>query len=491
MLRLKGYFCLPVLALAASALFSQDAPTAARQQSLLYPPSTSGSATGRPKPTPVETGDSLLLQGRYQAAIAAYAKSPSMTAEIWNKTGMANELMDNLDEAVRCYNESLRLNPNDPRVLNNLATLKEALKDYGTADRLYRKALKLDPNFGMAKAVLGESYWRKYAHTKEKQWIPLAQSNCDEAVKLANAGAAGHACLGLIDNGTGHYPEAAAEYQLALGLEPANEEAALGLASAYQHEDKIAEAEKAYQQAIQAHPNSRDCYNNFGAFYVGRTQYEKALEMYNHAIQIAPEWYATYSNVGVIYNELGQYEKAVDTLKKSITIRPSYGAYVNLGVAYFGLNKFSEATEAYQEAAKLDPQQYLIWGDLGDALFYSGKKDQSVTPYRKAIELASAELKVNPRDPDVLSSLASYYSMIGDRKNSVLYLGQALQSGHNDKDVLLDAASVYNHLGESSLAIEFLAKVVRAGYSREKIRSLHDFDNLAGLPAYQQLVKSK
>jgi hypothetical protein len=50
---------------------------------------------------------------------------------------------------------------------------------------------------------------------------------------------------------------------------------------------------------------------------------------------------------------------------------------------------------------------------------------------------------------------------------------------------------VYNHLGESSLAIEFLAKVVRAGYSREKIRSLHDFDNLAGLPAYQQLVKSK
>lgn len=354
-----------------------------------------------------------------------------------------------------------------------------------------REALKLDPNFGMAKAVLGESYWRKYANTKEKQWIPLAQSNCDEAVKLANAGAAGHACLGLIDNGTGHYPEAAAEYQLALGLEPANEEAALGLASAYQREDKIAEAEKAYQQAIQAHPNSRDCYNNFGAFYVGRTQYEKALEMYNHAIQIAPEWYATYSNVGVIYNELGQYEKAVDTLNKSITIRPSYGAYVNLGVAYFGLNRFSEATEAYQEAAKLDPQQYLIWGDLGDALFYSGKKDQSVTPYRKAIELASAELKVNPRDPDVLSSLASYYSMIGDRKNSLLYLGQALQYGHNDKDVLLDAASVYNHLGESSLAIEFLAKVVRAGYSREKIRSLHDFDNLAGLPAYQQLVTSK
>jgi tetratricopeptide (TPR) repeat protein len=151
MLRLNGYVCLPVLALAASVLFSQDAPTAPRQQALLYPPSTSASATAtNPRQLPpVETGDTLLLEHRYQAAIAAYAKSPSMTAEIWNKIGMANELMVNLDEAVRCYNESLRLNPNDPRVLNNLATLKEALKDFGTADRLYRKALKLDPNFAI------------------------------------------------------------------------------------------------------------------------------------------------------------------------------------------------------------------------------------------------------------------------------------------------------------------------------------------------------
>src|SRR5208282_2473271 len=139
--------------------------------------------------------------------------------------------------------------------------------------------------------------------------------------------------------------EAAAEFQLALGLEPTNEGAAIGLAHAFQLEGKITEAEGAYQQAIQAHPNSRSAYNNFGAFYLGRNQYQNALQMYAKAIQIAPEWYATYSNVGNIYNQMGQYEKAIDPLKKSIAIRPSYAAYVNLGVAYFGLNKFSDAAE--------------------------------------------------------------------------------------------------------------------------------------------------
>jgi eukaryotic-like serine/threonine-protein kinase len=353
-----------------------------------------------------------------------------------------------------------------------------------------REALKLDPNFGMAKAVLGETYWLKYSNTKQKQWTAPAKTECEDAVKLGNSGAAGHVCLGLIDDGTGHSPEAAAEFQLALGLDPTNEVAATGLALAYEHEGKITEAEHAYQQVIQSHPNSRFSYNSFGTFYQRRQEGEKALQMFSKVIEIAPEWYGTYVNVGAIYSDLGQYKKAIDPLKKSIAIRPSYAGYVNLGTAYFGLNQFSDAASSYEEATKLDPQQYVTWGNLGEALYYSGKKDQSVATLRKAVELAEGELKVNPRDPDVLSSLANYSSMLGDRKHALLYLGQALQYGHNDKEILMDAASVYNHLGETGLAVEWLAKAMEAGYTTEKIRSLHEFDNLANAPGYQQLMKS-
>jgi len=358
------------------------------------------------------------------------------------------------------------------------------------AAMMAQTALKLDPNFGMAKAVLGESYWFKYSDTKQKQWIAPAQAGCNEAVKLGNSGAAGHVCLGLINDGTGHYSEATAEFQLALGLEPANEEAAIGLALAYEHEGKITEAEKAYQQAIQAHPNSRFSYNSFGTFYRRRNEYDQALQMYAKVIQIAPEWYGTYVNVGSIYDEIGQFEKAIDPLQKSIAIRPSYPGYVNLGAAYFGLKRFDDAAKAYREAAKLDPQQQVTWGNLGVALYYSGKKDEAVAPDRKAIELALQDLKVNPRDPVVLSSLAGYYSMLNDRQHALLYLGQALQYGHSDKEILLDAAGVYDQLGETGLAIEWLGKAVQAGYTTDKIRSDPQFANLASNPSYQQLMKS-
>jgi serine/threonine-protein kinase len=350
------------------------------------------------------------------------------------------------------------------------------------------EALKIDPNFGRAKAVLGEAYWRKYWLTKQKQWTKLAKTQCESAVKLGNAGAAGHTCLGLVSDGTGQYAEAATEFQRGIELEPTDEGAYIGLALAHEHQGAINEAEKAYQRAITAHPNSSVAYNSLGTFYVRRNEYAKALLMFQKVIELAPEGYGAYVNVGAVYTNMGRYADAVEPLKKSIAIRPFYAAYVNLGTAYFGLNQFADAATAYEKAVKLSPQQYVTWGNLGDARKYLGEKSQAQAAYQRAVELADEELKVNPHDLDVLSSLASYYSELGDRTHALLYLGQSLQHGNHDKDILLDAATVYNNLGETGLAVEWLGKTVQAGYPVSRIKGLPEFRNLENNPGYQELM---
>jgi len=350
------------------------------------------------------------------------------------------------------------------------------------------EALKIDPNFGRAKAALGEAYWRRYWLTKQKQWTKLAKTQCDSAVKLGNAGAAGHVCLGLVEDGTGQYAEAATEFQRGIELEPTDEAAYIGLALAYEHQGAINESEKAYQSAITARPTSSVAYNSLGTFYVRRNEYEKALLMFQKVIELAPEGYGAYVNVGAVYTQMGRYADAVEPLKKSITIRPFYAAYVNLGTAYFGLNEFADAASAYEKAVKLSPQQYVTWGNLGDARKYLGEKSQAQAAYQRAVELADEELRVNSHDPDVLSSLASYYSELGDRNHALLYLGQSLQHGNNDKDILLDAATVYNNLGETGLAVEWLGKTVQAGYPASRIKGLPEFRNLENNPGYRELM---
>lgn len=368
------------------------------------------------------------------------------------------------------------------------------LVDYSQAENVENaivmagEALKLDPRFGMAKAALGEAYWRKYSLTKNKKWTVSAKSECDAAVKLGNAGEAGHICLGLVNDGTGQYRAAADEYQRAAELEPTNQSAALGLALALEHQGAIDEAQKAYERAVEVHPQSYFTYNALGGFYYRRAELDKAVAMFQKVTQLAPEGYVGYLNLGGVYNETGRYTEAIVALTKSISLRPTYGAFANLGNSYFASSKFAEAATAYREAAKLDPQQYVTWGNLGAALFYGGKKEEAVREYRKATDLALAQLKVNPRDTDVLSDICEYYAMMGDRERALQYLGQALQYGHSEKELLFTAAQVYNDLGETGLALEWLTKAVQAGYSPTKFRDYPAFQKLANNPQFRQLV---
>jgi len=351
-----------------------------------------------------------------------------------------------------------------------------------------RESLKLDPNFGMAKAALGEAYWRKYSITKQRQWTAMARTECDGAVKLGNAGIAGHICLGLVNDGTGQYREAAAEYQRAVELEPTNVSASIGLALVLEHQGDIDGAQKTYQHAVDIHPQNYFAYNSLGGFYYRRSEYQKAAEMFQKVTELAPEGYVGYLNLGGTYNDMGRYADAIEPLKKSIALRPSYGGYANLGNSYVAAHKFAEAAAAYEPATKLEPQQYVTWGNLGEARYYEGKKDEAMRAFHKAADLAGEQLKVNPRDSDVLSDTSEYYAMLGDKKQALLCLGQALQYGHSEKELLFTAAEVYNELGETGLALEWLTKAVRAGYSPSKFRDYPAFQNLADNPNFRQLV---
>jgi len=118
------------------------------------------------EPTPEELGDSMAGHQRYQAAIAAYSKEPAPTAGIWNKMGIAYQMMFNLKDATRCYNASLKLEPKNATVLNNLATVYDSLKQYGTAERYYRKALKLEPHSALILRNLGSNQLTQHHYKK-------------------------------------------------------------------------------------------------------------------------------------------------------------------------------------------------------------------------------------------------------------------------------------------------------------------------------------
>jgi tetratricopeptide (TPR) repeat protein len=148
-----------------SAQSPSPSATPAAQQPIVDLPRAK-STTPQDPPTFEDRGDSLLAQKRYQAAIEAYKQAPKNVPAVWNKMGIAYQLMFNLQDAERCYESSLKLDSKNPRVLNNLGTVYDALKHYSDAERSYHKALKYDPNSAMIYKNLGTALLAEHRYKK-------------------------------------------------------------------------------------------------------------------------------------------------------------------------------------------------------------------------------------------------------------------------------------------------------------------------------------
>jgi len=363
-------------------------------------------------------------------------------------------------------------------------------EDLDNAVAEFTKAIKIDPNYALAYAALGNAYWDGFQQWfRGNDWIAKASSNCERALALNPDLVEGHICLGNVFNGTGRYEKAVEEFQRAVKSEPGSEGGLRGLADAYTNLGNFAAAESTYKQAIALRPNYWAVYSWLGAFYGSQSRYADAAQAFLKSTQLAPDNYFGYFNLGAAYGLEGRYSDAIEALNHSIALRPSADAYNNLGYAYILMNRFPEAIAALNQALKMDDRDWMTWGNLGDALYWTpDRRKDSEAKYRKAISIADSKLQVNPKDALTLAYLADYLAMSGDKEEAYSRLQRALAQGPSNGDVLFRAAVIYQHFGQTDQALSFLKKAVVAGYPRTVIRDTPDFAGLQRNPEFRALL---
>jgi len=157
-----------------AASLTMAAQTTTSELASTKPAPSSTTMIPMPPPPPEALGDSLMAHRRYQAAIEAYKQAPADSAAVWNKMGIAFQMMFNLQDAMRCYEHSLKLDPKSVNVLNNLGTVYDSLKNYKAAVKMYRKALKIDPKSGLVLKNLGTDLLAQ--HDYKKGWEVYKQA---------------------------------------------------------------------------------------------------------------------------------------------------------------------------------------------------------------------------------------------------------------------------------------------------------------------------
>lgn len=93
------------------------------------------------------------------------------------------------------------------------------------------------------------------------------------------------------------------------------------------------------------------------------------------------------ARLGEAYQLEAKYPEAADAYQKSVAIKPDPGSYNNLGNALARTGKVDDAMAAYQKAIDLDPANTaMYWRNLAVGLYNSGRIKESVEPLKKATE---------------------------------------------------------------------------------------------------------
>jgi len=353
----------------------------------------------------------------------------------------------------------------------------------------FQQSTQADPQFALAYAGMGQALMYQYAISHQPDSVSAAKDACTRAVQLNSAGADGEICLGMLFDSTGEYERAAQHLERAIRIDPARGESYRELGRAYEGLNRLADAESVLKQAIALRPQYWAGYLRLGKFYSKNGRDGDAVEQFNRVVDLAPDSFTGYSNLGGIYSRQGKYALAIGMLERSIAIRPAGGAYTNLGVAYFYEHRYQEAAASYEKAAQARPNEYAIFGNLGEAYDQiPGKQDESRNSYIQALQLAEQRLKVNTRDASVLMDAAFYAAMLGQKAKADQYRQAGLRLSVHDPNTRLRSARVLAQFHQDKRALAELSQALKAGLSSTEISNDPAWQRYAAYPEFVAMM---
>jgi eukaryotic-like serine/threonine-protein kinase len=369
------------------------------------------------------------------------------------------------------------------------------LQDYDRADSLenaiagFRRSLEWDPRFALAYAGMGQAFLHKYALAQSPELLEAANDACRRSIQLDPGSPDGEICLGMLFNATGRYAAAAQHLERALKLDSARDESHRELAIAYEGLNRLGDAESLLKRAVAMRPHSWPVYKWLGRFYDAHGRYGEAAEQFKRVVEMAPDSSDGYSNLGGVYLKQGKYAEAIDVLERSIKIQPTAAALNNAGAVYFYQRQYPEAARSYELAAQMTPNDYRIFGNLGEVYGQiAGKQEESRRNYAQALKLADQRLSANGSDGEALLEAALYAAMLGQNAKAEEYRKSGIRLSAQDPESRFSSALVLAQLHQDSRALDELDRALTGGLPASEVADNPAWRRFAGDPRFTALM---
>ena len=192
--------------------------------------------------------------------------------------------------------------------------------------------------------------------------------------------------------------------------------------------------------------------------------YDEAIQACNKALTLTPGdiEHEILNYLGLAYHRKGSYDKAIDAFTRSIKLSPEFEApYNNLASAYSDKAKttndpslFHNIKKLLNKLLELNPNQ--VDGLHSLALYYSDHENDN----NKAVELFERCIELNPDDPLIYVNLGSIYREMGMFDKTIVLLKKALQINPLHVDNLKGLAFLFISQEMHEKAIPIIQKII-------------------------------
>ncbi|MFC1782357.1 tetratricopeptide repeat protein, partial [Planctomycetota bacterium] len=258
------------------------------------------------------------------------------------------------DMAVEYSIKSLKLNPNNPDIINNSALAYFRQGNHDKAFELWHQVLRIKPEAAEVYGDLGMAYYQTGDLDK-------ATKNLNQALQLQPDMTVARKILQAISKST--------------QLDPLVDQ---------------------YTKELQDNPNDPVVHNQLAQVYFQKCLYELAIKNWRQALQFKPDWPEVHNNMGQAFFMLRQLDKAQEHWRRAIQLKPDWPeACKNLAWLLATspepeLLRPAEALELALRAAELSQYENTsVLETLSVAYAVNNKIDEAISTAQKAIELAT------------------------------------------------------------------------------------------------------
>lgn len=321
--------------------------------------------------------------GNYEDAIDCFnyviQKNPNDVLA-YNHLGSIYLTLKDFEKSISSFKHGLTIDPNHPILNYNLARCYEASKDIPNAIRYYSRALKIRPGW---KDAINDFSRLLMKCQKNKD----AQDIVEQAIKLHSDDVDLKCLLGDIFINQYDYESAAEVYKQANVLTEKDPAIMLGLADAYEKQNKTNQAIELLQGLLDQDPDNLEAKQLYTNVMLDENQTEEALSY--------------IQNIQECVNN-----------PKDLKVLDLYGQY------YVCAGDDAKAAE-YANKIKFINHHYK------DHMLHFAKRYAQLQKWEKAEEYANKYVEARPQNPDGFMSLGLIYEMKGDYIGAKNFFGKS------------------------------------------------------------------